>query len=473
MHRDPIRKVKIIATVGPASNTPEMLRKLMVAGVNVFRLNFSHGDHATHKQAYEDIRALEKVLGYTIGILADLQGPKLRIGTFSNKSITLVGGQSFTLDQDPTPGDEQRVCLPHPELFQALEVGHFVLLSDGKFKLKITSISPQIINTEVIVGGELSGHQGLNVPYTHLPIPALTDKDKEDALFAQSLGVDFLAMSFVQSPKDIEELRTLTNGHLPIIAKIEKPRAIEQLEEIIKAADSLMVARGDLGVEISLEELPALQKKIIRLANRYGKPVAVATQMLESMIHAPVPTRAEASDVATAVYDGADAVMLSAESATGEYPLETVAMMDKILICAEMDELYPSFLQAIEFNHPPSNEDAITVAARDIIQQLKAKALINFSAVGTTVLSAANKRPLVPIVGIVPNETIARRLTMAWGVYPIVMETSLTFKEMAAKVCLMLKDMEFAESGDKIVVTGSIPLGQPGSTNLLSIETIP
>ena len=472
MHIDSIRKVKIIATVGPASSTPEMLKKLMVAGVNVFRLNFSHGDHATHKKAYENIRALEHVLGYTIGILADLQGPKLRIGTFANQPVTLVEGQSFTLDQDPTPGNEQRVCLPHPELFQALTAGHHVLLNDGKVRLKITSVSPTVLNTTVVVGGEISDHKGLNIPYTHLPIPALTEKDKEDALFAQSLGVDFLAMSFVQSANDIEELRALTKGQISIVAKIEKPQAIEHLEEIIKATDSVMVARGDLGVEVSLEELPALQKKIIRLANRYGKPVAVATQMLESMIHAPVPTRAEASDVATAVYDGADAVMLSAESATGDYPLQTVAMMDKILICAEMDELYPSFLQAIEFNHPPSNEDAITVAARDIIQQLQAKALINFSAVGTTVLSAANKRPLVPIVGIVPNETIARRLTMAWGVYPLVMDISLPFKETAAKACLMLKEMQFAESGDKIVVTGSIPLGQPGSTNLLSIETI-
>ena len=407
------RRAKIVATVGPASAGPEVLRELFLAGADVFRLNFSHGSHADHAARLAVLRELEAETGRPIGILADLQGPKLRVGRFADGPVILQQGQAFRLDIDPAPGDAQRVNLPHPEIFAALEPGAELLLDDGKLRLRVERCDAASADTRVLVGGRLSERKGVNVPGVLLPISALTAKDRADLDAALALGVDWVALSFVQRPEDLAEARALIGGRAGLIAKLEKPSAIERLDEVIAASDAVMVARGDLGVELPAERVPAIQKRIVRVCRRLGKPVIVATQMLESMIESPVPTRAEASDVATAIYDGADAVMLSAESAAGKYPVAAVAMMNRIIEGTEAD---PQYRQLIEASHTPAEAgradvaEAVCCAMRRTVALLQAAAIVCYTTSGHTSLRAARERPEAPILSLTPDLAVARRL---------------------------------------------------------------
>lgn len=466
------RCAKIIATLGPASSSPQMIKNLFLAGVDVFRLNFSHGTHKDHQACYEIIRNLEKKVERPIGILMDLQGPKLRIGTFQEKTILLKEGDSFTLDNDPSPGDQTRVFLPHPEIFLALKKEAHLLLDDGKIRLRVTSITPEKIETQVVTAGALSDRKGLNVPTVALPISAMTTKDREDLKFGLSLGVDWVALSFVQSPNDILEARTLIENRAGIIAKLEKPQAIQHLDEIVQLSDAIMVARGDLGVEMLPEEIPSIQKRIVQCCRKSGKPVVVATQMLDSMVKSPTPTRAEASDVATAIYDGADAVMLSAESASGNYPIESVTIMDRIIIQVEKDPFYRK-MQEASFSRPEATtSDAITAAARHVAHTLRAAAIVTFTSSGTTTLRAARERPEAPILALTPELAIARRLAIVWGVHSIKSQEVKGFSEAVENACLVAQQEGFAKKDDQIVVTAGVPFRVSGSTNILRIARI-
>src|ERR1700674_2032856 len=394
------RKAKIVATLGPASASEEMIRSLFFAGVDVFRLNFSHGTHEQHRGRLQQIRNVERNVGRPIGVLADMQGPKLRVGTFAEGPVTLAPGSPFRLDLTDKPGDATRAYLPHPEIFAALKPGSNLLLDDGKLRLRVTRCTAEFAETEVLVGGPLSERKGVNVPDALLPVSALTDKDRRDLEFALELGVEWLALSFVQRPEDLDEARALAKGRARIMTKLEKPSAVERLDEIVEKSDAIMVARGDLGVELPAEKVPTIQRRIVRACRRQGKPVIVATQMLESMISSPVPTRAEASDVATAIYHGADAVMLSAESASGKYPLQAVQMMERIIKEVEHDPLYRSLIDAqheLPLNTPG---DAICAALRDVAQTIAAVVTVTYTTSGHTSLRARRQRPVAPILSI-------------------------------------------------------------------------
>ncbi|HEX8374716.1 MAG TPA: pyruvate kinase, partial [Geminicoccaceae bacterium] len=391
------RSVKIVATLGPASSTKERILALAEAGADVFRFNFSHGTHPEHAERFRLVREVEAERGRPIGTIIDLQGPKLRVGRFALGRIGLTRGEPFRLDLDTAPGDQRRVCLPHPEILAVLLPGHELLLDDGKIRLRVESRGPDFAETTVVNGGGLSDRKGVNVPNAVLPIAAMTDKDRADLQFGLETGFDYVALSFVQRPEDVAEARRLIAGRAAVMAKIEKPSAIERLDEIIELSDAIMVARGDLGVELPPEEVPRLQKRIVRHARDAGKPVIVATQMLESMITSPAPTRAEASDVATAVYDGADAVMLSAESASGDYPVEAVAIMDRIIASVEKDELYRSYLDAYQAQAERTSADAITLAAEQVAHTLQAAVIVTFTTSGMTALRASRERPDRPI----------------------------------------------------------------------------
>ncbi len=470
MHRD--RSTKILATLGPASSTPEAIRGLFEAGVDVFRLNFSHGSHADHRKRFEIIRALEKEGGRPIGILADMQGPKLRVGTFTNGPVELREGQKFRLDLDAAPGDATRARLPHPEIFKALKTGTDLLLNDGKIRLRVIRAGKELAETEVIAGGPLSDRKGVNIPGVLVPVSALSAKDRKDMEFALNLGVDWVALSFVQRPEDVAEARKLAAGRAAIMAKIEKPSAITSLDEIIDLADAIMVARGDLGVELPVQEVPGLQKRIVRASRHAGKPVVVATQMLESMISAPVPTRAEVSDVATAVYDGADALMLSAETAAGDYPLESVITMNSIAEQVERDPLFRDIMDAWHANPEATAPDAITAAARQVCDTVGGAAIITFSTSGSTTLRASRERPSVPIMALSPSVAVSRRLALAWGVHCVRTGDVTSFAQMVKKACRIAVVEGFAKDGDRVVVTAGVPFGTPGSTNVLRIAWI-
>jgi pyruvate kinase len=474
---------KIVATLGPASASPEMIEALFNEGVDVFRLNFSHGTHADHAQSHQIIRSLERQKGRPIGILMDLQGPKFRIGTFETGSVVLEKGQRFHLSLSPIPGSPHGVTLPHPELFPALEPGARLLLDDGRLALEVVENQGDVLVTTVVLGGALSNRKGVNVPQVLLPLSPLTPKDKADLAFGLALGVDWVALSFVQKPEDIEEAQGLVQQRAGVIAKLEKPQAIQHLEAIVAIADGIMVARGDLGVEMPPEDVPSIQKRIIRTARLAGKPVIVATQMLDSMVHAPTPTRAEASDVATAIYDGADAVMLSAESASGDYPVEAVNMMHRILMRVEADPIQRALLEGSQSEadsstsgptpSEPTTSDAITAAARQVAHTLQAAAIVTFTHSGATTLRASRERPESPILGITPSLETARRLTLAWGVHAVYVETCITtFSEMVQQGCHIAQAQGFAKVGDRIVVTAGVPFGISGSTNILRIARI-
>ncbi len=466
------RNTKIIATLGPASSSLEVIRELFETGVDVFRLNFSHGEHADHQARHEIIRKLEQDVGRPIGIMIDLQGPKLRIGRFADGEIELTVGRAFRLDLADRPGDENRVRLPHREVFAAISPGTDLLLDDGRIRLRTEKCGEDFAETTVLVGGRLSDRKGVNVPQIALPIAALTEKDRRDLRFGLDLGVDWVALSFVQSAADVAEARKLIAGRAAVMTKLEKPAAIDRLDEIMELSDGIMVARGDLGVELAPESVPGLQKEIVSTARHAGKPVVVATQMLESMIEAPTPTRAEASDVATAVYDGADALMLSAESATGAFPVETVAMMNRIIGRVEHDPRYRRFVQADHADPESTSADAITAAAAQVAETIRAVAIVAYSVSGSTTLRAARERPAAPILGLTPNVDTARRLSAVWGVHSVLTEDATSFVDMVEKACSVAIGQEFAETGDRLVITAGVPFGTPGSTNTLRIAWV-
>jgi pyruvate kinase len=466
------RKVKILATLGPASSSAEMIEKLFVAGVDVFRINMSHTSHALLKDLHGCIRNIESKVNRPIGILADLQGPKIRIGTFKDKEVVIKAGDTFTFDTDETPGDAKRVYLPHPEIFASVKVGDFLLLNDGRLRVEMTGVSASRIDTTIIFGGTLSNRKGVNLPNTLLPIPALTEKDRADLEAAASIGVDWIALSFVQRPEDVAEARELIAGRAGVMAKIEKPSALLCLEDILKVSDGIMVARGDLGVELPLETVPARQKQLTRAARRAGKPVVVATQMLESMIVEPVPTRAEVSDVATAVYEGADAIMLSAESAAGAWPEKAVATMDKIAQSAEGDSFYRGIMNAQRNDPQPTTADAISTAARSISETLSVAAIVSYTESGSTAMRVARERPNVPIITLTPIPATARRLALAWGQHCILTPNANNLEHMIDTACAFASSEGFAEEGQRIIITVGVPLGAPGATNMLRIAEI-
>lgn len=463
---------KIIATTGPASQSPEMLEKLVLAGASVFRLNFSHGTEEEMRARVSAIRALEKKYDISLGVLCDLQGPKLRVGTFKNGSVMLKEGQKFTLDMTGEPGDETRVTLPHPEIFQAMHPGLELLLNDGLIRLRIDDHTADVAHTTVTVGGELSNHKGVNVPGVKLPISALTAKDREDLKLAEKLGADFIGLSFVQQPEDLLELRKLMTSQAQIISKIEKPSAIEHLTEIVALSDAVMVARGDLGVEVSTEMVPVLQRRIVDLCRSTGKPVIIATQMLESMIQNITPTRAEASDVATAVYDGVDAVMLSGETAAGKHPVEAVKTMHNIIRTVEKDERYRQNLMRRDKIAGENTETAITVAAGVAARTVQtANVIVNFTDSGRTTLRTAKYRPGVHILSLTPKITTARHMALVWGVTSVVVKDLQSFEDVAAEAGKAALQSGLVQKGQQIVVTAGIPFGHSGQTNLLYIIT--
>lgn len=466
------RKVKILATLGPASSEEESIQRLFEAGADVFRINMSHASHDLMRTLVGRIRAVEKKVGHPIGILADLQGPKLRVGTFAEKSVELSLGQTFTLDDNPEPGNDKRVHLPHPEILKSVEPGHRLLIDDGRLQLKAVNNDGKAITCEVVAGNKISDRKGVSLPDTDLPMGALTDKDRKDLDAVLSSDVDWIALSFIQRPEDLAEVRKVARGRAALLAKIEKPQAVKRLAEIIELSDALMVARGDLGVEMPLEAVPGIQKQITRACRRAGKPVVVATQMLESMISAPVPTRAEVSDVATAVFEGADAVMLSAESAAGDYPVEAVATMNSIATKVEQDPTYPTIIYGQRTEPEPTGADAISMAARQIAETLNLSAIISYTSSGTTGLRAARERPQVPIIALSPVVETARRLSLVWGTHCVVTEDAADLDDMVNRACRIAYEEGFAKPGNRVIVTAGVPLGTPGATNMLRIAYI-
>lgn len=463
------RNVKILATLGPASDTHEMIRDLHKAGADVFRLNMSHGTHDEIRAKHAVIRAVEKELGSSIGILADLQGPKLRVGVFANESEEMVVGAAFRLDLNEAAGDLQRVCLPHPEIFSALKEGASLLVNDGKIRLQVKACGVDFADCEVITGGTISNRKGVNVPDVVLPLAALSEKDLADLEVACELGVDWLALSFVQRPEDVTEARALVKGRAAILSKIEKPSAVERFDDILAVSDGIMVARGDLGVELPVSAVPPIQKRLVRRCRAVGKPVIVATQMLESMIESPMPTRAEVSDVATAIYEGADAIMLSAESAAGSFPIEAVTMMDNVAIEVERD---PTYTQIIESSRTASRSgiaDAMVAAAREIAETTDVKAICCFTHSGTTALLTARERPRVPIIALTPLVNTARRLALSWGVNCVLTEELDRFKKAVVSAARAAREEGFANEEDFVVVTAGVPFNVPGSTNILRV----
>jgi pyruvate kinase len=466
------RNTKIIATLGPATSTRKAIHALFDAGADVFRLNFSHGSHQDQAERIALIREIEEETKRPIAILTDVQGPKLRCGDFEGGSAKLRKGQTFTLDMDDTLGDATRVQLPHPELYRALKTGADLLLDDGRIRLKVTKQSRTRLVTKVTVGGVLSNHKGLNVPGVMLPIASLTEKDRADLDFVLDKGIDFVGLSFVQQPKDIADAREIIAGRASVMTKLEKPRALEHLDEIIALSDAVMVARGDLGVELPPEDVPVWQKEIIVKCREAGRPVVVATQMMESMISAPAPTRAEASDVATAVYDGADAVMLSGETAVGAYAREAVRMMNRIVSRVERD---PLLARTIEAGRPYARNtptDAISRAARQVAETIGASAIVTFTTSGSTTIRASRQRPNVPVLSLTPEIRTARRLALCWGVHAVLSRDVKTFAEMVKRASSIAVQQKIARKGDSLVITAGVPFGTPGATNILRLATI-
>lgn len=466
------RRTRIIATLGPASSDVATIEALYRAGADVFRVNMSHGELKERAALIRNVRIVEEKVGRPIAIMADLQGPKIRIATFEGGEATLEEGASFTLDGSTEPGNGTRVGLPHPEILAALEPGVTVLLDDGRIRLEVEKASAKKAECRVTLGGILSNRKGVNLPGIELPLAALTDKDRKDLEFALLEGVDWIALSFVQRPEDVAEARKLVRGQVGILSKIEKPTALPHLDRILELSDAVMVARGDLGVEAKVEEVPSIQRDIIKRARRLGKPVVVATQMLETMIHSPVPTRAEVSDVANAVYAGTDAIMLSAETAAGRYPVEAVAMMDKVARQAEQDPFYLSEEPDAEGGQSDSAEDAITAAAKQVTRNIKAAAVVTFTTSGSTALRAARERPSAPILALTPNANVARKLCMVWGLHTLKTKDIADFEEMIGKAKRMALRQGLAKAGQRIVITAGVPFGTPGATNVLHIAWI-
>jgi pyruvate kinase len=467
-----MRRVKIVATLGPASDDEKTIEDLARAGADVFRINMSHASHEVLHQTVERIRAVEARIKHPLGILVDLQGPKLRVATFAGGSVQLAAGQTFTFDSNDTPGNNERVYLPHPEIIESVSVGDRLLLDDGKLQLKATKVGNGAIEAEIVYGGKLSDRKGVSLPDTLLPVGALTEKDHEDLLEGLKCDADWIALSFVQRPEDIIDVRKIVQGRAGVMAKIEKPQAIDRLEEIIKLCDAFMVARGDLGVELPLETVPGLQKKMIRMARRFGKPVVVATQMLESMITSPVPTRAEVSDVSIAVFEGADAVMLSAESASGDYPVEAVTMMNRVAVAVENDTNYRGIIRAQATEPEATAADAISAATRQVAETLDLAAIVTYTSSGSTGIRAARERPAKPIIALSPNLRTIRRLSVVWGIHCVQTEDAASLEDMVDRACIIAYQEGFARPGDRIAITAGVPLGTPGATNMLRIAFV-
>ena len=463
----------MVCTLGPASRTPEQVEALARAGADVFRLNFSHGTHDDHARTFEAVRAAEKAIERPLGILADLQGPKFRLGQFAGGKVSISQGQSFRLDLDPKPGDETRVGVPHPEILAALKPGVVVLIDDGKVTLKVVASDGKSADTIVEAGDELSNSKGLGVPGVRIPLPALTPKDREDLAFALRLGVDWIALSFVQHPEDMAELRRLVDGRAAVMAKIEKPSALDHLDEILDLSDGLMVARGDLGVELPPEEVPIVQRTIIRAARARGTPVVVATQMLDSMTHSPSPTRAEVSDVANAVYQGADALMLSGETAAGDYPIESAAMMDRIISRVEQDPFWHQVIAAEIQAFEDADTDALVAAARRAAEATSTACLVAFTATGATARRMARERPLQPVLALTPNPRTAHRLTLVWGLEPRVATDPRDLDEMTEEAVEIAVSLGLTKPGARILIAAGTPFGAPGAANLLRFAHAP
>jgi len=470
MHRQ--RSAKIVATLGPASATAEKVGELCVAGVDVFRLNFSHGTQDDHRARLKTVRALEKKTGRPIGVMADLQGPKLRLGTFAGGKVKLAQGQRFRLDLDKTQGNRERAPLPHPEIFAAIKKGSEILIDDGNVRLEVVKRGADFAETVVTAGAELSDRKGVNVPGVVLPLTPLTPKDRSDLAVALDMGADWIALSFVQRPEDVADARKLIAGRAAILVKLEKPAAITRLQEIIELADAVMVARGDLGVELPPEDVPPIQRRIVQACRRAGKPVIVATQMLESMVRLPVPTRAEASDVATAIYEGADAVMLSAETASGGYPVEAVTMMDRIIRRVEADPGYHVALASAHLEPEHTAPDAISAAARQVAHTIRAAAIVSYTTSGATALRAARERPEVAVIGLTSRIETARRLALVWGVHSVQTADVTNFTDMVQKAVEIAHRDGFAGKGARLVITAGVPFGTPGATNVLRIAWV-
>ena len=468
-----LRRVKIIATLGPASVDRAVVAALADVGADLFRINMSHTDHASLANYVRMIREIEVELSRAIGVLIDLQGPKLRIGAFAEGSAHLRKGDAFSFDLDPAPGDANRVCLPHPEILAALKADHTVLIDDGKVRLKVVEATQDRASAVVEIAGRISNRKGVSLPDTDIPITSMTSKDNADLAAALAEGVDWIAISFVQRPEDVLEVKRTVQGRAMVMAKIEKPQAIARLEEVIEVSDALMVARGDLGVELPLEKVPGLQKRINRSARRVGKPVVVATQMLESMILSPLPTRAEVSDVATAVFEGADAVMLSAESAAGQYPREAVATMSRIAEEVETDTVYRTIISAQRAEAPnPTVADAIAAAARDVAQTIGVKAICAWTDSGATALRIARERPASPVLALTPKRDTARRLALVWGVHALQTPDPSSVEDMVHRACSSAQSQGFGEEGDRVAIVAGMPFGSPGATNMIRIATV-
>jgi pyruvate kinase len=463
------RNVKIVATLGPVSSTYEMIRALHEAGADVFRLNMSHGTHEELAARHAVIRQVERDLDSPIAILADLQGPKLRVSTFANGAEDLVEGAAFRLDLDPAEGDMTRVCLPHPEIFAALEVGAHLLVNDGKIRLGVESCGADFADCTVVTGGTISNRKGVNVPDVVLPLAALSEKDRKDLEFACQLGVDWLALSFVQRAGDVEEARDLAKGRAAILSKIEKPSAVKSFEEILAVSDGIMVARGDLGVELPVQNVPPIQKRLVRRCRAVAKPVIVATQMLESMIESPMPTRAEVSDVATAIYEGADAIMLSAESAAGQYPVEAVRTMDNVAREVEHDPTYREVIEASRRAVRHTVADGIVAAAREIAETTEIKVICCYTQSGRTAALVARERPRVPVIGMTSLRSTARRMALTWGVTCVMTPELERFKQAVVNAARAARSLGMATEEDQIVVTAGVPFNVQGTTNILRV----
>jgi pyruvate kinase len=466
------RRTKVVATLGPASSERAVISRLFEAGADVFRINMSHTSHDKMRELVATIRAVEADHNRPIGVLVDLQGPKLRLGAFKDDAAVIDKDQDFVFDADPTPGDATRVQLPHPEIFAAIKAGDALLIDDGKLRLLATAVAPQRIVARVEVGGKVSNRKGVSLPDTVIPLAALTPKDVADLEAALNVGVDWVALSFIQRPEDIAEAKKLTRGRAAVMAKIEKPQAVARLADILDLADALMVARGDLGVEMPLEKVPGVQKEMTRACRRAGKPVVVATQMLESMIANPVPTRAEVSDVATAIFDGADAIMLSAESAAGQYPVEAIATMNRIAEAVEHDGMYEPSLHVLRTEPEPTGADAIAAAARQVADTLDLSAIVCWTSSGSTGLRVSRERPRCPIVALSPSETAGRKLSLVWGIHSVIAEDAHDQDDMVERACRLAFKEGFAKAGERVIVVAGVPLGTPGATNMMRIAFV-
>lgn len=463
------RRTRIVATLGPASNTPGMVRALAEAGVDVFRLNFSHGSHEDHAAALKAVRGAEVVLQRPLGVLADLQGPKLRLGIFAEGGIAVERGHRMRFDLDPAPGDERRVQMPHPEIFAALRKGMALLIDDGRVRLRVLEAHAEWAEVAVESGARLSDRKGVAVPDAIVPLSPLTPKDLEDLKFALRIGVDWVALSFVQKAEDMAELRRIVNGRAACLAKIEKPQALQSLEAILDYCDGVMVARGDLGVEMHPEDVPVAQKQILRAARQRGVPAIVATQMLESMTSAPAPTRAEASDVANAVYEGADALMLSAETAAGQYPLEAVSIMNRIAERVERDPLWPGLMDAEHAGMEIEDVDALVAAARKASEASATACMVVFTTTGGTARRMSRERPLQPILVLTPNPDTARRLALVWGLEPRLGRQPESLESLTQDAVDAATRYGLAQEGQRILILAGTPFGAPGAANLLRL----